>query len=212
MSTVSPISEQRVIIDGVRWSTYLALVEDGEHRRGRMAYDQGTLEIMSPGKTHENVGCLIGRMIEAFTEELAIEIVSVASTTFKREDVQRAFEADKAYYVTNANAVVSKTDLDLAVDPPPDLVVEVDISRSSLDKQPIFHSLGVPEVWRFANDVLTLLVRDETQYRETTRSSILARFPLEKAREVLSQRTSLGETALMRGFRTWVRENIPGGE
>ena len=126
--------------------------------------------------------------------------------------MRRAFEADEAYYVQNANAVVRKTDLDLTVDPPPDLVVDVDISRTSLDKQPIFHSLGVPEVWRFANDVLTLLVRDETQYRETTRSSILARFPLDKAREVLSQRTSLGETALIRGFRTWVRENILGDD
>jgi Uma2 family endonuclease len=177
-----------------------------------MAYDQGTLEIMSPGKSHENVGCLIGRMIEAFTEELAIEIVSVASTTFKREDVQRGFEADKAYYVANANAVVSKTDLDLTVDPPPDLVVEVDISRSSINKLPIFHSLGVPEVWRFVNDELILLVRDESQYRESTASSLLPRFPLEKAREVLTQRMTLGETGLIRRFRTWVRENILGNE
>jgi len=177
-----------------------------------MTFDQGRLEIMSPGKTHENVGCLVGRMIETFTEELAIEIVSVASTTFKREDVQQAFEADEAYYVRNANAVLGKADLDLSVDPPPDLVVEVDISRSSLNKQPIFHSLGVPEVWRFANDELTLLVREEMQYRETTRSSMLARFPLEKAREVLLQRGVEGETTLIRKFRAWVRDNILGDE
>ena len=134
MSTVSHPAEQRVVIDGVRWSTYVSLLEDGENQRGRMTFDQGVLEIMSPGRVHENVGRLLGRMVEAFTEELEIEVVSVASTTFKREDMKRGFEADEAYYIRNAAAVAGKGELDLTIDPPPDLVIEVDMSRSSMER------------------------------------------------------------------------------
>ena len=210
MSTVSRTAEQRVVIDGVRWSTYLSLLEDGESQRGRMTFDQGVLEIMSPGRVHENVGRLLGRMVEAFTEELEIEVVSVASTTFKREDVNRGFEADEAYYIQNAAAVADKGELDLEIDPPPDLVIEVDISRSSIDKMPLFHSLGVPEIWRYAGDKLSVYLRGHAGYVLSEKSNVLPRFPLDEAGQVIEQRTTVGETQQIRSFRTYIREQITG--
>ena len=167
---------------------------------------------MSPGRIHENVGCLIGRMVEAFTEELGIEIVSVASTTFKREDVKRGFEADEAYYIQNAAAVASKGELDLLTDPPPDLVIEVDVSRSSIDKQPVFRALGVPEVWRYAGNELEVFVRAYDGYMVVDQSGVLPRFPLAQAADLLRQRTTVGETQLICGFRTWVREHFADAE
>jgi Uma2 family endonuclease len=210
MSTVSRPAEQRVVIDGVRWSTYLSLLEDGENQRGRMTFDQGVLEIMSPGRVHENAGRLLGRMVEAFTEELEIEVVSVASTTFKREDVQRGFEADEAYYIQHTDAVASKGELDLEVDPPPDLVVEVDISRSSIDKLPLFYALGVPEIWRYAGDELCVYSRGNADYIQSEGSNALPQFPLDEARKVMQQRTTVGETQLIRGFRAFIRARIKG--
>ena len=126
LSTITYPAEQRVVVDNVRWSTYVALLEDTHSRRGRITYDHGVLEIMSPSKLHEKVGRLLGRMVEAFTEELQIEIESTASTTIKHEAVKRGFEADESYYIQNADAVRGKDDIDPAVDPPPDLVIEID--------------------------------------------------------------------------------------
>lgn len=208
MSTVSYPAESRVVIDNVRWSTYLALLEDTQSRRGRMTYDQGVLEIMSPSKLHEKVGCLLGRMVEAFTEEMQIEIESTASTTIKREAVKRGFEADESYYIQNAGAVRDKDEIDPAVDPPPDLVIEVDISRSSFGKLPIYATFCVPEVWRYDGETLRMYVLYSDEYAITEQSVVLPQFPRDLAVRIIEQRAEVGENALIRQFREWVRANL----
>lgn len=206
MATVPQCAEQRVVLDGVKWSTYLAIIDDRE-RGGRITYDRGVLEIMSPGKLHENVSRLLGRMVETFTEVLEIEMCSVASTTCKREDVERGFEADEAYYIQNAAAVASKDELDLAFDPPPDLVIEVDITRSSIRKFDLFHSLGVPELWRYVGDQLSIHVHTPNGYQEQDASNVLPNFPVAQARTMLAARSDTGETQLIRQFRKLIRAN-----
>lgn len=205
MSSVETLGEQRVVIEPVRWCTYVALLEDANSRRGRMTYDQGVLEIMSPSKSHEQIGRLIGRMIEAFTEERRIEIVSVASVTVKLESLQRGFEADEAYYIRRADQVRSLQELDFTVHPAPDLVVEVDISRSSMSKLPVWAAFGVLEVWRYQGDSLTVCQLRGDGYRETSESSMLPGFPLELIGSVVDRRTEVSETQLIRSFRESVR-------
>ena len=207
MSTISSGADQRVLLDNISWSTYLAILDDAENRRGRIAYDRGVLEIMSPSKLHENVKSLIGRLIEVFTEVHGIEMLSAGSTTFKREDVERGFEPDECYYIAHASAVHGKDDIDLMIDPPPDLVIEVDVSRSSLNKFGIYGVLGVPEVWRYAGDLLQIHVLQEGQYEEANRSQVLPQFPIEKLIETLNRRASIGETALIREFREWISQH-----
>jgi len=205
MSSVAMFGEQRVVIEPVRWSTYVALVEDADSRRGRMTYDQGVLEIMSPSKSHEQIGRLIGRMIEAFTEERRIEIVSVASVTVKLESLQRGFAADEAYYIQRAGQVRSLQELDFTVHPAPDLVVEVDISRSSMSKLLLWAAFGVLEVWRYRGESLTVYQLRGDGYRETSESSMLPGFPLEMIGPVIARRTEVGETQLIRSFRESLR-------
>lgn len=208
MNTVLIPAEQRVILDNISWSTYLAILKDAESCRGRIAYDRGVLEIMSPSKVHEHVKRLIGRMIEAFTEELNIDIESASSTTFKREDLARGFEPDECYYIAHAEVVRGKDDIDMTVDPPPDLIIEVDISRSSLNKFGIYRALGIPEVWRYDGETLRLYVLHNGDYVEVQQSTVLPQLPIDDLRSFLNQRSSLGETQLMRQFRTWVRETF----
>lgn len=205
MSSLETVGEQRVVIEPVRWSTYVALLEDANSRRGRMTYDRGVLEIMSPSKSHEQIGCLIGRMIETFTEERQIEIVSVASLTVKLESLQRGFEADEAYYIRRADEVRSLEELDFAIHPAPDLVVEVDISRSSMGKFSIFAAFGVFEVWRYRDESLKVYQLHDEGYREASQSDMLSGFPLTMIGRVLAQRTEVGETQLIRSFRESLR-------
>jgi Uma2 family endonuclease len=206
MSTVPFLAEQRVILDNISWQTYLAILNDANNCRSRMTYDRGVLEIMAPSKLHEQVKRLIGRMVEVFTEELNIDIESASSTTFKREDLERGFEADESYYIQHAAEVRGKDEIDMRIDPPPDLLIEVDISRSSLSKFGIYGALGVPEVWRYDGERLQFYVLQAEGYVEVQDSSVLPLLSASQLLHFLSQRLEQSETALIRGFRQWVRE------
>ena len=208
MSTGTSPAEQRVVLNGVSWSTYLALLDETGNQHKRMAYDQGVLEIMSPSVLHERIKKLVGRMIEAFTEVVEIEVCSVSSTTFKRDDLKRGIESDECYYIQHASAVRAKEEIDLTIDPSPDLAVEVDITRSSLNKLSIYGALGIAEVWRYDGEAVHIFVlREGGQYIEQGHSSVLPKFPVDEMVRLLGMWRTLGETELIRSFRAWVREN-----
>lgn len=210
MSTAAPARDQCVVIDGVRWSTYLALVEDGVDRRGRLTYDRGVLEIVSPSMGHEQIACLIGRLIEVFTEDRGIEIVSVASMTVKLEALQSGFEADEAYYIQRADAVRGRDELDFTVDPAPDLVIEVDVSRSSLSKLSLCAAFRVPEVWHYWGEALTVHVLQGDAYAPATQSRVLPGFPVDELTRVVARRANVGETQLVRAFRASLGAHFAG--
>ena len=167
----------------------------------RMTYDNGVLEMMSPMRQHENIGRLIGRIVETYSEVLAIEIQSVASTTFKRKELKKAFEADESYYVQHAEQIRPKEELDLAVDPPPDLVVEVEITSSAIQKFKLFAAMGVPEVWRHDGDHLKMFRLQGGVYEAIDSSHALQGLSAATINGVLQRRFDFGETALIREFR-----------
>ena len=110
MSVVSSGNESRVVLHEVSWTTFQALSR--EATGGRLAYDRGTLEIMSPSYDHVSVKGLIGRLIEVFSEELDIDIAAAGSTTLGREDLDRGIESDESYYIKNATLVRGKSEID----------------------------------------------------------------------------------------------------
>src|SRR5688572_20181416 len=150
-------SSPGVLLRGINWGLYDALVQAVGDQNIRMTYDRGALEIMPPLPIHERWSNVIGRLLESLTVELNIPMEGLGRTTFRREDLERGLEPDECYYVEHAAHVRDKDTLDLTVDPPPDLVVEVDITSRSIPKLPIYAALGVPEVWRFDHQALTCL-------------------------------------------------------
>jgi len=176
-----------------------------------MAYYRGTLEIMSPSMLHERLGWLLGRFVEAYCDERGIDFCSVASTTFRRADVESGFEADESYYVGDVDFLLGKDEIDPTIDRPPDLVVEVDISRSSMSRFGIFGAFGVPEVWRFDGERLRMYVhREGDRYDEVEHSSVLSPLAAEQLNRFLAMHESRSETQILRSFRQWLRE--PQGE
>ena len=139
--------ESRVVLTNVAWDVFERLASETGRAGTRFTYDRGVLEIMSPSREHERVKRRVGRMIETITEELEIAIDSAGSTTLKSQLKHKGVEADECYYIASEAKVRGRDDLDLSVDPPPDLVVEIDITASSLDQLAIYSALGVPEVW-----------------------------------------------------------------
>jgi len=158
---------QRLLLAGVSWKEYLRFLRAFESRRMRLTYDRGVLEIMTLSFEHENKGYLLGRLIDALTEELNLPVQGGKSTTFKRQKRQRGLEPDGCWWITNEAKVRGKTRIDLKVDPPPDLVVEVDVTKSSLKRMEIHAKLGVPEVWRFDGKKLEFFALQQGGYSAT---------------------------------------------
>ena len=213
MTTTLTQAANRFLLKNISWQTYEALLKDLESQRGiRLTYDRGLLEIMTPLAPHERNSRLIGRLVEALTEELNIEICSLGSLTCKREDLARGLEPDECYYIQNEPVIRSLELIDLNQDPPPDLAIEIDITSSSINRLALYASLGVPEVWRYDGSRLIIYQLEGGEYRVCDRSST---FPLITSSEIirfLELRKSNGETALIRLFREWVRNQVQQGE
>jgi Uma2 family endonuclease len=174
MSALATPVGQCVIVQGVGWDTYACLLADFADSRGiRVPYDQGTLEIMAPSFKHEQAADLLSDVVKAVAEAQALDVVPAGSTTFKRQDVERGFEPDASFYVQHAADIRGHATLDLAVDPPPDVIIEIDLPHPSLDKCPIYAALGVPEVWRHDGRQIHMYRRLDEAYTEVPSSAVL---------------------------------------
>lgn len=193
--------ETRMVLENVAWETYIALADGRRGSVPRMTYDNGVLEMMSPKREHENIGRLIGRLVETYSELKDIEIISVASVTVKRSDLSKAFEADESYYVANAARLLGKRELDFDVDPPPDLVIEVEMTSSAIKKMQLFAAMHVTEVWRHDGELLQMYQLVDGNYQLIDSSLQQPGLTSEKVNETLEKRDTIGETKLIQGFR-----------
>jgi len=201
-------AETRTKLEHVRWETFLELADGRSGSVPRMTFDQGVLELMTPRRQHETIGCLIGRVVETYSEVRGIEILSCASTTFKRPDLDRAFEPDESYYITHADQIRPKDEVDLQIDPPPDLVIEVEITSSAIAKLRLFAAMGVPEVWRHDGTRLEMLSLDADSYQPLDSSRCLPGLTAAMIDSLLAHRFEQGETALIREFRGRIAADV----
>ena len=209
MSIAPDIFEHRVVLHDVPWQTYQSLREAQPSGHLRMTYDRGELELMSPSRKHEKLAHHLALMIHEWMMLHQIAAEGGGSTTFSREDLLRGLEPDHCFWIANCTAVIDKDEIDLSIDPPPDLALEVDVTRSSIPKLPIYQSLGVPEVWRWRGGVLEVLVLDAAGvYVAQSGSSALPEFPLRLAEEYLASRSE-NSIALMQRFRKEIAQPRP---
>src|SRR5690242_6163270 len=117
-----------ICLHNVPWDTYAALRDDLDNRNLRMTYNQGWLQLMSPSKLHERLGGLLGRLIEAWTEQAGIEVQNCRCVTLRRQKHERGLEPDNCFYIEHEPVVRGRDELDLDRDPPPDLAIEVDVA------------------------------------------------------------------------------------
>jgi Uma2 family endonuclease len=209
METIKSPAEHRVILHNTSWGTYERLIEErGESRVPRFTYDRGELEIMSPSTEHESIAYYIGLLVAVFAEEAGVDLYGAGSTTFDREDLERGFEPDACFYVRNAERVRGKPRIDLSLDPPPDLVIEVDITSPTLDKFPIYTRASIPEIWRHDGERLAIFELRGEEYIEVAESKILRPLTSEALSGFIAQRSSLDIVTWMRRVREWSRDNI----
>jgi Uma2 family endonuclease len=198
--------EQKVILHGVSWETYERLLADfADSHAAHFAYDQGMLEIMVLSFRHETLNRTLAMLVETLAEELDIDLINAGSTTFKRVDLARGFEPDTGFYGQRADHIRGKDEIDLTVDPPPDLVIEIDITSPSLDKLPIYAAVGVPEVWLYQGQELTIFVLQGGAYAVHDESLALPGVTQAVLERFLDEGRQLKRSAWLRNVRDWVR-------
>jgi Uma2 family endonuclease len=209
METVKSRAEQRVLLRNISWETYERLLDErGDSRVPRLAYDRGDLEIMSPSSEHESVAYFVALLVAVLAEEMRVNAYGVGSTTYRRGDIGRGFEPDASFYIRNEERIRGKPRIDLSVDPPPDLVIEVDITSPSLDKFPIYARLGIHEVWRYDGTRAAIFLLEEGEYVEAGESVALPSLTSDVLTHFVEESTSLGSTDWLRRIREWARGNI----
>jgi Uma2 family endonuclease len=199
--------EQRVALHHLTWHTYQQILQAlPQARAAHLTYDRGTLEISMPLEDHEQASELIGLFIRILIVEMGLKLKSMRSTTLDREDLNRGAEPDNAYYIQNQSKVAGRK-VDLKQDPPPDLVVEVDITHTDIDKNWLYASMGVPEFWRFNGQELQILYLVEGSYIEVEHSPT---FPWVEKTDLYRflEQAQQDEVEAELTFRDWVRERL----
>lgn len=202
-------AENRLLLSNITWSTYQALLDDLANQSSvRLTYDQGHLEIMSPLLKHERLNRIIAQIVMILAEEQAIDLCALGSTTFKRPDLARGFEPDSCFYIQHEQQVSGKELIDLTVDPPPDLVLEIDITSPSLAKLPIYAQVGVPEVWQHNGKTLIIYQLINANYQQSPRSLALPLATTEMLNHFISQSQTLKSTQFAQTLREWIRKQL----
>jgi Uma2 family endonuclease len=202
----------RVVLQNVPWEYYSRLSDDEANRHLRMSYYKGTLELMSPRYRHERSAARVGQFVMKLTEVLDIPCSESRSTTFRREAEGAGKEADTSFYLAHEPQIRDRDEIDLAVDPPPDLAIEVDNLADSRDKLSIYAALKVPEVWRYDARAGVLwfgrLQADGT-YASLERSECLPMLTPGRVLEALALCRGLPESRWGRLLRDWVSKLAP---
>ncbi|MGD1898365.1 MAG: Uma2 family endonuclease [Phormidesmis sp.] len=201
---------QTVEIQDVSWSELEDILRDlGETRNTRIAYSEGTLTIVAPMPAHEMDKACIARCVEVLLDELERDYTSYGSTTFKNERMLKAVEPDDCFYLEYADRMAGKQRIDLSVDPPPELAIEIDLtSKTQLDA---YLGLGVKELWRFDGGRLRIDCLRDGKYVEMTESPLFPGWPIKEAVErYVQQARSANQRKAKKAFRQWVIAQIEG--
>jgi Uma2 family endonuclease len=203
---------QYMLLRDIDWATYRAVSDALGERHLRFAFDGSNLELMTTSHLHGVLSRFLGRIVEALSEEFGLPIRSCGDFTLNRADLDRGLQPDECFYLRSEPLIRAKDELDFTADPPPDLAVEIDVSRSSLNRLAIYAALGVPEVWRFDGTTLECRVRAaDGRYASVDRSQNFPGLRPEDLVPFLLRFTQADLNALIREVRTWVRGQIAAG-
>ena len=220
-ATLSPFLEiipkippgARLIMADVPWEEYEQLLENlGDGHAAKVFYDQGVIEIMTLSSRHEKAKEIMNTLVKLIRDELEIVIESVGSTTIHEQLRGGGAEPDESFYVGEVSHVLGYRDLDFSQDPPPDLVVEIDLTSGSMNKLPIYRRFGVKEIWQAVKFKVHIKILTDDGYEEMSASRLFPFLTAEVLTCFLDLGMEKGESYAARAFRAWLRENAPKAE
>ena len=195
----------RLILYDVSWEEYEQLLHELRDRALRVSYFRGRLEIMSPSLPHERPKEFLLQLARIVADEMDLTLETAGSTTFKDEQLKMGAEPDTCFYVENAAQIIGREEINLMTDPPPDVVVEIDIWSESVGKMEFYAAIGVSEFWRYRKGRLYIYHLSEQGYVEAPASRAFPLLTAEVLTRFLEQNKSDGQSATLRAFREWLR-------
>jgi Uma2 family endonuclease len=195
----------RVVLYDISWQQFENILQNlGQSRAATIAYDSGTLEIMTPLPEHEHYKEVISDLVKDIADTLDLDYESYGSTTWKRETRLAGLESDNCFYLQNEAKVRGKLDLDLTQDPPPDLALEIDITSKSLNRFPIYARLGVPEIWCYDAGKLKIYLLENGEYIESETSLVFPGLPIRELPKLIEEHRNEGRRAIRKAVKNWV--------
>ena len=195
-----------LVVPQVAWDDYERLLQDlAERPRMRVSYDCGRLEIVSPLPEHEEYADFLNDLVRAYADAYDMELEKRGHATWKRKALEKGAEADACYYVRSAERIIGKRTIDLESDPPPDIVVEIDTTRNSLTKFPIYAALSVPEIWRYDGQKVHLFELADGQYIPISESRFLPKLTGQMLAEAMELSKTRGQKTALKAFRRRIR-------
>jgi Uma2 family endonuclease len=219
MSTVTlplpiPLPGETVRLEGLSWDDYVAMADaipDGAPVR--TAYDGGRLEIMTTSPEHDKFSRFLHDLVRGLSLPRGIDVVAGGSSTFRSELLQRGVEPDECYWIANAAAAIGLKRWNAETDPPPDLAIEIDITSDSINRRPIYASLGIAEMWRFDGQTLQSFgLNEDGEYVPTEKSLAFSFLNVADLLPFLAQLGTRSDTAILREFHDWCAAAASGGD
>lgn len=203
-----PNGEQRLLLHNMSWEAYEMIGEALRDRTGIfLTYDRGNLEIMTTSPEHERYDKWLGRLVEVLAEEFSLQILPLGRMTFKSRSDERGLEPDDCYWIANERHMRARLTWDPTTDPPPDLFIEIEISRCFLDRMAICAALSVREVWRFNGETLRVfLLQSDRTYQESAGSPTFPGIPIAGIVPFILPSETRSYLETIRAFRAWVQE------
>jgi Uma2 family endonuclease len=207
ISQIETLQGQRTVLHDIDWQQFETILEDlGESYTARITYLNGILEIEMPLPEHEKAKVMIGDFIKALLDEMEIDFEPFGSTTFKRQDILAGLEPDDCFYIQNNVIMRGVRKLDLPIDPPPDLAIEVDLTSKT--KLQVYQAIAVPELWIYVDSTLQIYLLREGEYTESQFSPIFGNLPVrEMIPYFIEQSFTEGRSSAIRAFRAWAKQN-----
>ena len=207
-------SEQRILLEKISWQQFeTILMETGADRTTRFTFDRGRLEMMTPLNEHERCHKLIESLILVLMDEMQLPVEGYKAPTLRRADLRIAIEPETGYYIQHEAQIHGKAAIDLATDPPPDLVLDVSLNASALDRLSLYAALGVPEVWRYASQPgddffkgnLQIYSLNGNRYVESTQGLAFPFLPAGRILQFIDESDALGLMTALRSLREWLQ-------
>jgi Uma2 family endonuclease len=197
------------VFSAIAWDDYVAIGKHLPDRPAlRMTYAEGTLEIMTTSHEHEAWKKRLNRLLELLLDELEIAFTSAGNMTFQREDIERGIEPDDCYWIAHERQMRDHDDYDVKRDPPPDLAIEIEYSRGVINRLAVFAAIGIPEVWRFDGNTLTVMVLEGDGYVERQISPAVPTIPVQGIVQFMKPDAKMSSLKRKRVFLRWVLEQL----
>lgn len=205
MTLVQEPDIQRFVFDDADWTFYEDVCRRLERRRAFVTYYKGKLEVVTTSFLHERIAFLLHTIVKVLAEESNTSIITAGRATLRDPALDEGTEPDTSFYTQNAARMRNHRQINLPADPPPDLAIEVEVTRRLGERRLIYRDIGVPELWRYADGELIVLLRRADDYERTDRSPTFPQLAPDEIARFVEAGISADETPWTRDFRRHVQ-------